>query len=155
MTCEMPVLLIKYRKPKKDSDFFSMIDHQREIKQTVPGINKLNAVIDWELFRPMLDSLLGDDNRESSKGGRPPFDPLLMLKVLALQKYHNLSDEQTEFQISDRFSLMQFLGLQLRDSIPDEKTTWNFKQLLNEDSHDGAYEGSIAGCKLRGCSAPA
>lgn len=53
-------------------------------------------------------------------------------------KYHNLSDEQTEFQISDRFSFMQFLGLQPGDSIPDEKTIWGFKQLLDKDGRDGA-----------------
>ena len=129
---------MKYRNPKKDSDLFSMIDHQREITQTVRGINKLNAVVDWELFRAELESLLGYDNRDSSNGGRPPFDPVLMLKVLVLQKYHNLSDEQTEFQISDRFSFMQFLGLQPGDSIPDEKTIWDFKQLLDKDGRDGA-----------------
>ena len=129
---------MKYRNPKKDSDLFSMIDHQREITQTVRGINKLNDVIDWELFRPELESLLGYDNRDLSKGGRPPFDPVFMLKVLVLQKYHNLSDEQTEFQISDRFSFMQFLGLQPGDSIPDEKTIWDFKQLLDKDGRDGA-----------------
>lgn len=129
---------MKYRNPKKDSDLFSMIDHQRAITQTVRGINKLNDVIDWELFRSELESLLGYDNRDPSKGGRPPFDPVLMLKVLVLQKYHNLSDEQTEFQIGDRFSFMQFLGLQPGDSVPDEKTIWDFKQLLDKDGRDGA-----------------
>ena len=123
---------MKYRNPKKDSDLFSMIDHQREITQTVRGINKLNDVIDWELFRPELESLLGYDDRDLSKGGRPPFDPVFMLKVLVLQKYHNLSDEQTEFQIGDRFSFMQFLGLQPGDSVPDEKTIWDFKGLLGQ-----------------------
>ena len=54
---------MNYRNPKKDSDLFSMIDYQREITQTVRGINKLNDVIDWELFRPELESLLGYDNR--------------------------------------------------------------------------------------------
>lgn len=95
-------------------------------------------MIDWELFRPELESLLGYDNRDLSKGGRPPFDPVFMLKVLVLQKYHNLSDEQTEFQIGDRFSFMQFLGLQPGDSVPDEKTIWDFKWLLDKDGHDGA-----------------
>jgi IS5 family transposase len=75
-----------------------------------------------------------------SKGGRPPFDPVFMLKVLVLQKYHNLSDEQTEFQIGDRFSFMQFLGLQPGDSVPDEKTIWDFKGLLGKDGRDGACQ---------------
>ena len=33
---------------------------------------------------------------------------------------------------------MQFLGLQPGDSIPDEKTIWDFKQLLDKDGRDGA-----------------
>lgn len=32
-------------------------------------------------------------------------------EVLLLQKYYGLSDEKTEFQIMDRFSFLQFLGL--------------------------------------------
>lgn len=85
-----------------------------------------------------MESLLGYDSRDLSKGGRPPFDPVLMLKVLVLHNYHNLSDEQTEFQISNRFSFMQFLGLHPGDSISDEKTIWDFKQLLDKDGRDRA-----------------
>lgn len=59
--------------------------------------------MDWELFREELESVLGYDNRDPKRGGRPPFDAVLMLKVLVLQKYYGLSDEETEFQIMDRF----------------------------------------------------
>ena len=37
----------------------------------------------------------------------------------------------------DRFSFMQFLGLQPGDSVPDAKTIWDFKQLLEKDGRDG------------------
>ncbi|MBD3795861.1 MAG: transposase [Epsilonproteobacteria bacterium] len=60
------------------------------------------------------------------------FDRLMMFKILILQRYCNLSDEQTEFQIKDRLSFMQFLGLQIGDSVPDEKTIWLFKEKLKE-----------------------
>ena len=66
---------MKYRNPKKEADLFSMLDHQREVTRTVTGINKLNEVIDWEVFR----AFLGYDQRDGSKGGRPPFDPMRML----------------------------------------------------------------------------
>ena len=56
----------------------------------------------------------------------------MMFKILILQKYYNLSDEQTEFQIKDRLSFMQFLGLQIGDKVPDEKTIWLFKEQLKE-----------------------
>jgi len=63
-------------------------------------------------------------------GGRPPFDRLMMFKILILQRYYNLGDEQTEFQIKDRMSFQQFLGLQIGDAVPDEKTIWLFKENL-------------------------
>ena len=85
---------MKYRNPKKDNDLFSMIEHQQEVMRAVKGINKLNAVIDWELFRGDLESLLGYDIRDPRRGGRPPFDAVLMLKVLVLQKYYGLSDDE-------------------------------------------------------------
>ena len=107
---------MKSRNPKKDNDLFSMINHQQEVMRTVKGINKLNAVIDWELFRVDLETLLGYDVRDLRKGGRPPFDVLLMLKVLVLQKYYALSDDEAEFQIMNRLSFIQFIDLQPGDS---------------------------------------
>ena len=49
---------MRYRDPKKESDLFSMIEHQQSVLKTVKGINKLNALIDWELFREELESIL-------------------------------------------------------------------------------------------------
>ena len=96
--------------------------------QTLRGINKLNEVIDREMFREELESIMGYEKRDWSKGGRPPYDPVLMFKVLVLQKYHGLSDEQSETQIRDRLSFMGFLGLHLGDTIPDARTIWDFIQ---------------------------
>lgn len=39
----------------------------------------------------------------------PPFETVLMLKSLVLQALYNFSDDQTEYQIRDRFSFMRFL----------------------------------------------
>ena len=64
-----------------------------------PPFQKLNKVIDWEIFRPILESELL--NKSKVKGGRPPFDKLLMFKIIILQRYFNISDDQTEFQIKD------------------------------------------------------
>jgi len=44
-----------------------------------------------------------------------------MFKILVLKKYYNLSDEQTEAQISDRLSFRDFLGLNFSDRVPDAK----------------------------------
>jgi hypothetical protein len=51
---------------------------------------------------------------DASKSRRPSFDPVMMLKVLVLQKYHGLSDGETEFHIMDRFSFITFPGKHTR-----------------------------------------
>lgn len=100
--------------------------HERKIKEYQPPLSKLNKVINWELFREPLETALYVEPKGA--GGRPSFDKIMMFKILILQKYYNLSDEQTEFQINDRTSFKQFLGLKIGDKVPDEKTVWHFKE---------------------------
>ena len=50
------------------------------------------AAVDFELFRPTLDTALA--YADGQKGGRPPLDPVMMLKVLVIQAANNLSDGQ-------------------------------------------------------------
>jgi len=110
-----------------------LFDYEYQLKlinQHKPPLQKLNSVIDWEIFRSPIEEAFTIEPK--GLGGRPPFDRLMMFKILILQRYYNLSDEQTEFQIKDRLSFMQFLGLQIGDTVPDEKTIWLFKEQLSE-----------------------
>jgi len=102
-----------------------------KINKHQPPLQKLNKIINWEMFRETIESALKKENRKSN-AGRKPYDKLLMFKILILQRYYNLSDEQTEFQIKDRLSFLDFLGLQIGDNVPDEKTIWLFKEQLKE-----------------------
>ena len=89
--------------------------------------------IDFEFFRPTLEQVLYG-RYDGSKGGRPPFDPVLMFKVLVLQRLYNLSDDAVEYQIKDRLSFMRFLGLNFASRVPDAKTVWLFRNQLQQ--HD-------------------
>jgi len=51
---------------------------------------------------------------------------------MILQRYFGLGDKQIEFQIVDRMSFKQFLGLETGDKVPDEKTVWFFREKLTE-----------------------
>jgi len=101
-----------------------------KIKAHQPPLQKLDAIIDWEIFRKPIEEALYKEPK--SNAGAKPYDRVLMFKILILQRYYNLSDEQTEFQIKDRLSFMDFLGLQIGDKIPDEKTIWLFKETLTK-----------------------
>jgi IS5 family transposase len=108
---------------------FDLEYHENKIKEYQPPLAKLDKVIDWEIFREPIERALYVEPKGA--GGRPPYDKIMMFKILILQKYYNLSDEQTEFQINDRTSFKQFLGLKLENKIPDEKTIWYFKEQLS------------------------
>ena len=55
-----------------------------------------------------------------------------MFKVMILQRYYNLSDEQVKYQINDRMSFMRFLDLTIADYIPDSRTVWVFRERLTD-----------------------
>ncbi len=128
----------RYRKQDNGGTLFSAIEHEQAVAAKTHGILKLRDLIDWEAFRPLVEELTGYATRDWSRGGKPPFDPVFMLKVLVLQKYHGLSDDQTEEQIFDRTSFKNFLGLRIGDDLPDAKTIWDFKQRIESDGREGA-----------------
>lgn len=84
--------------------------------------------VDFGMFRPDLVSSLGYG--DGAQGGRPPFDPVMMFKILAIQAANNLSDERAEFLINDRLSFMRFLGLGISDRVPEARTIWLFREKL-------------------------
>ncbi len=135
---EIRSLGVKFRKQDGGGDLFSALAHQKAVTQRVVGILKLRDLIDWDLFRPVLNEVTGYAGKDWSKGGRPPFDPVFMFKVLVLQKFHGLSDEATEMQIKDRLSFLSFLGLRLGDEVPDCNTIWDFKELIEKDGREGS-----------------
>lgn len=107
--------------------FFDLDDRFKKLNER-DALLRLNALIDWELFRPTLNSARSPQRK--SAAGRKPFDAVLMFKGLVLQHLYNFSDEELEFQIRDRFTFLRFLGLTPEGRIPDANTFWDFRELL-------------------------
>jgi IS5 family transposase len=110
--------------------FFDLDNRYAQLSKQGDPLEKLSAVIDWELFRPIIERM--DAKPRKSLAGRKPTDRVLMFKVLILQRLHNLADERLEFQIKDRLSFMRFLGIELAGNVPDARTVWAFREELKE-----------------------
>jgi IS5 family transposase len=108
--------------------FWDVEERLRELTARGDPLEKLGATVDFEIFRADLEAALGP--RDPSKGGRPPFDPVLKFRMLVLQAMHGLSLDQTEFLVSDRLSWMRFCGLGPGDAVPDANTLWDFREAL-------------------------
>lgn len=118
-------------------------DHFLMEKLTKLGdpLQKLNEYIDWNIFKAPLEVAFKNEEVDKSKGGRPPFDKLMMFKALIIQSLYNLSDDQLEYQIIDRASFKRFLGLKKSDKVPDSKTFWFFReQLIERDVIMGLFQ---------------
>jgi IS5 family transposase len=89
---------------------------------------RVGRVIDWSVFEPEL--LKATVKEAKGPGGRPRFHPLLMFKVLVLQRLHGLGDDATSFQITDRNSFRAFLGLTVADAVPDGQTIADYREAL-------------------------
>jgi transposase len=108
--------------------FFDLDERYAALSASGDPLERLAAVVDFEIFRPLLGQALC--RSDGAKGGRPPIDPVVMFKILVLQALYGLSDEQAEFQIRDRLSFMRFFGLGLPDRVPDYSTIWRFREAL-------------------------
>ena len=108
--------------------FFDVDERLRRLSDLGDQLLAFTAAVDFEMFRPELTRALA--YADGSQGGRPPFDPVMMFKILVIQAANALSDERTEFLINDRLSFMRFLGLGLSDRVPDARTIWLFREKL-------------------------
>jgi IS5 family transposase len=110
--------------------FFDIEDKLRELSKLGDPLEKLNKTIPWNHFKPIIAKAFRKERK--SNAGRPPFDYIMMFKILILQHLHNLSDAQTQYQLVDRFSFRRFIGIGTEDTIPDEKTIWLFRETLTQ-----------------------
>jgi transposase, IS5 family len=110
--------------------FFDFEKHEESQARFKNPLSQLQQLIKWEEFLPILETGLAKESK--GFGGRPPYDRLLMFKILVLQTHYNLTDDQIEYQIHDRSSFRKFLGLEMGEQIPDAKTIWLFRNQLAE-----------------------
>jgi len=100
----------------------------KELSKKAHALEKLDRRIEWEQFWEEIEGAFA--KADKGVGGRPPYDRVMMFKVMVMQRYYNLSDEQMEFQLKDRLTFQRFLGLTLADEVPDEKTIWLYREEL-------------------------
>jgi hypothetical protein len=114
------------------SSFFDAEFRLREIDTIGDPLQKLDAVIDWEVFRPTLTNAFAKDTLPKGPGGRPPFDYVLRFKVLILQALYNLSDDAMEYKLNDRRTFQRFIGLDDMDMEGDAGATEETQQAIQE-----------------------
>lgn len=110
--------------------FFDAENKYERLTELGDPLEKLNDVINWEMFREKLTAVCQKENY--TKGGRPPIDVIIKFKASILRRLYNLSFDQIEYQINDRLTFMRFLGLGISEKVLDSRTIWDFENTLAE-----------------------
>jgi len=126
---------IKY-KQKGRTGLFDKEETLTKLSKLGNPLEKIRKTIDIESFRSELEEHLLNHNRKSKAGSRP-FDVVMMFKIIIIKRVYNLSDKQTEYQIYDRLSFKEFLGLSSGDRVPNAYTIYQFRKKIKEKDLEG------------------
>ncbi len=112
----------------RQAGLFGLSDHMKRLSADGDLLEVLARVVDFEAFRSTLVSALAYS--DGTKGGRPPYDPVVMLKMLVLAAQNNVSDARMEWLIRDRLSWLRFLRFDLGAATLDANTIRTFRERL-------------------------
>jgi transposase, IS5 family len=132
-----------------DPGIFDYQNHVERLSSRETSLDRLNSIIDWEAFRPHLRRAF--KRKGPDRGGRSAFDEVFMLKILVLQRIHDLSEEATEMAVLERLTWHRFLGVHVGWRFPDKNTIWDFKQaLIKADIFTRCFEAFFDQIAARG-----
>lgn len=97
---------------------------ERRLGRRRDRLGEIAALVDWQPFETLLSPIHGSARGEAS------YPPLMMLKVLLVQRWYALSDPEMEEALYDRLSFRRFAGLALEDDTPDHSTIFRFRDEL-------------------------
>ena len=81
----------------RQAGLFGLLDQLKRLSDCGDPLETMGGVVDFEMFRPALEKALGYG--DGARGGRPPYDPVAMFKVLILAAQNTVSDARMEFLI--------------------------------------------------------
>lgn len=108
----------------------------REVVPEGHFLRLLEELVDWEVFKERLIQLYDG----GAKRGRPPYDPVVILKMLLLAYLYDLSERQTEVFVNDSLSAKCFLGLAVNERGPDHSTLTKFKERIEKNGNEEVLE---------------
>jgi IS5 family transposase len=100
-------------------------------------LRKLKHEIPWSRFNKQLDSYYEQGGLD---GGRPPYEPVMLLKMLLLSYLYNISERQVEEFVDLQLAAKYFVGLGVDEKAPDNSSLSVFKRRMLEKSGQQGFE---------------
>ena len=108
---------------------FALNEEYKRLESAGDKLAEIESRIDWKPFSSMLGSM---SDSETDSGDMPEADSIVMLKMLVLQQWYDISDDELEKQCIDRISFRKFLGFP--EYIPGAEAVALFRDRLSDDN---------------------
>jgi transposase len=105
--------------------------------QSVPRSHlllQMKAAVDWTAVEQMLAVYY------AAGEGRPSWPPTVLLRMLILEEYADLSDRQVSEQVAYNLLYRAFVGLGTDDGVPDDTTLVRFRARIGEEGSREVFE---------------
>ncbi|HLD79989.1 MAG TPA: IS5 family transposase [Candidatus Nanoarchaeia archaeon] len=102
---------------------FALKEKYSRVQNLRSELEEVKRLVDWNSFLALFP-------KRDYRVGRRGYHTIIKLKLLFLQGWYGISDEELEYQVNDRLSFQQFLDFP--KSTPDYSTVWRFREYLTE-----------------------
>lgn len=121
---------------------------QRVFDMVVPQDHYLRSIakhIDFERFRPRFQDAY------SWVMGRPPIDPIRMLKILFLRYHYRINSDRAVLERTRTdMAFRWFLGLSLEDKIPHHTDCTHFRQRIDSERFGEVFQDLVSQAREHG-----
>ena len=115
---------------ERTPSLFGIADFVVGNRKHLTFLDGVAAMIDWSRVGTLLRRGLGRTNETTA--GAKAYPAIQMFKILLLQQWYGLSDQEAEGAMLDRISFIRFVGFSLEESVPDHTTICRFRNAMVE-----------------------
>jgi len=109
-------------------------------------LRRIDAVVDFEFIRDLVE----DTYDQEAVRGRPPWDPVILFKMMLLGFLFDLSDHRLEQEVGMHAGYRWFLGLDFEDPVPDRTTLIKTRQRWGLDVFEAIFGQVLEQCAAAG-----
>ena len=125
-------------KPNRSDSFFGEFVYEQVLPKD-HFLVQLRAIVPWERFTDKLIKCY----KGGARLGRPPYDPVVVLKMLLLSYLYNVSERQVEEMCNLNLAAKYFLGLGIDERPPDHTTLTALKKRILANGNLGVFEALL------------